>query len=90
MTLKESERNWLIYDKELCGIVSSILHWRSWLARLLQTFVVHTDHQGLQYFQTKQMLNSRQASWAEKLSEFDFTIHYKLGKEMGKPDALSR
>ena len=88
-TLKESQRNWPIHDKELWGIVSLILHWHSWLAGLPQPFVVHTDHQGLQYFQTKQRLNSRQASWAEKLSEFDFTIQYKPEKDMGKPDALS-
>ena len=28
-TLKESERNWPIHDKELWGIISSILHWHS-------------------------------------------------------------
>src|SRR4029077_7269269 len=50
----------------------------------------HTDHQGLQYFQTKQRLNARQARWQQDLAEFDFIIKYKPAVSMGKPDALSR
>ena len=60
-TLTSTQRNWPIHDKELWGIVSSLTHWRSWLAGLDQPFEVHTDHQGLKHFFTKQKLNSRQA-----------------------------
>ena len=59
-TLTDQQRNWPIHDKELWAIVSSLTKWRSWLSGLPQ-FVIHTDHQGLQYFQTKQKLNARQA-----------------------------
>ena len=51
---------------------------------------VYTDHQGLQYFNTKQKLNSRQASWYLHMSEFIYHIHYRPGFKMGKPDVLSR
>ena len=51
---------------------------------------VYTDHQGLQYFNTKQKLNSRQASWYLHMSEFRYNIHYRPGTKMGKPDGLSR
>jgi len=51
---------------------------------------VYTDHQGLQYFNTKQKVNSRQASWYLKMSEFIYQIHYRPGSKMGKPDGLSR
>ena len=51
---------------------------------------VYTDHQGLQYFNTKQKLNSRQASWYLKMSEFIYHIHYRPGSKMGKADGLSR
>jgi len=35
-------------------------------------------------------LNWRQARWSLYLSCFDFTLHHKPGRSMGKPDALSR
>jgi hypothetical protein len=37
-----------------------------------------------------QKLNRRQARWSLYLSRFDFTLHHKPGRSMGKPDALSR
>lgn len=81
--LDSTQRNWPIHDKELWAIVSALTHWRSWLAGLDNPFQVHTDHQGLQFFFTKQKLNSRQASWGQKLSEFNFTVQYKPGTHMG-------
>jgi hypothetical protein len=35
-------------------------------------------------------LNRRQARWAEFLSEFNFRIKYRPGKQGTKPDALTR
>jgi len=51
---------------------------------------VYTHHQGLQYFNTKQKLNSRQALWYLRMSEFFYAIHYRPGTKMGKADGLSR
>jgi len=39
---------------------------------------------------TAKQLNRRQARWSLYLSHFDFALHHKSGKSMGKPDALSR
>ena len=64
-TLNSVERNCPIHDKELWAIVSSLTHWRSWLAGIDNAFEVNTDHQGLQYFFTKQKLNSCQANWCK-------------------------
>ena len=50
----------------------------------------YTDHQGLQYFNIKQKLNSRHASWYLRMSEFIYHVHYRPGFKMGKPDGLSR
>ena len=36
------------------------------------------------------MLNRRQARWVQFLTRFDFKITYRLGKQQGKADALSR
>ena len=35
-------------------------------------------------------LNRRQARWSLYLARFDFLLHHRPGKSMGKPDALSR
>ena len=51
---------------------------------------IYTDHQGLQYFNTKQKLNSRQALWYLHMSEFIYSIHYRPGFKIGKLDRLSR
>ena len=87
-TLPTTQRNWPIHVKELFAIVDSLRKWREWLVGVVVN--VYTDHQGLQYFNTKQKLNSRQASWYLHMSEFRYNIHYRPGSKMGKPDALSR
>jgi len=38
---------------------------------------------------TAKQLNRRQARWSLYLSHFDFALHHKPRKSMGKPDALS-
>ena len=39
---------------------------------------------------TKKKLNERQVRWKHFLSQFDFKIEYRPGKEGGKPDVLTR
>ena len=87
-TLSAAQRNWPIHDNELFAIVDSFWKWRDWLVGVEGN--VYTDYQGLQYFNTKEKLNSRQASWYLHMSEFHYNIHYRPGTKMGKPDGLSR
>jgi len=87
-TLDATQRNWPIHDKELFAIVDSFRKWRDWLVGVPVN--VYTDYQGLQYFNTKQKLNSRQASWYLKMSEFIYHIYYQPGSKMGKEDGLFR
>jgi len=72
-TFPATQRNWPIHDKELFAIVDSFWKWRDWLVGVHVN--VYTDHQGLQYFNTKQKLNSCQVSWYLRMSEFFYTIH---------------
>jgi len=72
-TLDATQRNWPIHDKELFAIVDSFRKWRDWLVGVPVN--IYTDHQGLQYFNTKQNLNSQKASWSLKMSEFIYHIH---------------
>jgi hypothetical protein len=48
------------------------------------------DHQNLEYFMSAKQLNHGQAWWSLYLAHFDFLIHHRPGKSMGKPDALSQ
>src|SRR3979490_1402861 len=68
-------------------------HWRSgdtsWKGAQLK-FEIWTDHKNLEYFRTSKKLNRRQAQWSLYLSRFDFTLHHRPGRSMGKADALSR
>ena len=59
-TLSATQRKWLIHDKELFAIMECFRNWRDWLVGVKVN--VYSDYRGLQYFNTKQKLNSRQAS----------------------------
>jgi len=39
---------------------------------------------------TTKELNQRQARWMQELSQYNFKIEYRPGKEGGKPDTLTR
>ena len=64
--------------------------WRHFLEGSKLRFEVWTDHKNLEYFRTAKKLNRRQARWSLFLAHFDFVLHHRPGKSMGKPDALSQ
>jgi hypothetical protein len=53
-------------------------------------FTCCTNHKGITYFMNQQHLTGHQARWLGKISEFNFTVEYILGKEITVVDALSR
>ena len=71
-------------------IVNCFQKWRHFLMGAPEKIVVFTDHKNLAKFNTTQLLNRRQACWAEVLSQFNFKIFYSPGEKNGKADALSR
>ena len=85
-----AECNYEIYDKELLAIVRSFETWRSELQGSAFPIRVLTDHRNLEYFMTTKQLTRRQVRWSEFLSQFDFVIRFRPGKDGGKPDALTR
>ncbi|EEB89036.1 hypothetical protein MPER_12920 [Moniliophthora perniciosa FA553] len=89
-SLNAVERNYEIHDKEMLAIIRALETWRHFLEGSPHSFEVWTDHKNLEYFRKAQKLNRRQACWSLYLSRFDFTLHHKPGRSMGKPDALSR
>jgi|SRR5579859_7770505 len=84
------ELNYEIYDKEMLAIVDSLEHYRHLFEGLGQQITIYSDHHNLLWFTETKVYNRRQARWAEKLSKYDFVIHFRPGVQGGKPDALSR
>jgi len=89
-SLSPVQRNYEIHDKEMLVIVRSLEEWRHFLEGVQHPVEIWMDHKNLEYFWKSQNLNRRQARWSLYLSRFDFTLHHKPGRLMGRPDALSR
>ena len=89
-SLLEVEQNYKIHDKEMLAIIQAMEEWRHFLESSKLEFEVCTDHKNLEYFRTAKKLNQRQARWSLFLACFDFVLHHRPGKSMGKLDALSR
>jgi hypothetical protein len=87
--LKDTERNYDIHDKGLLAIVDSLQKWSTYCKSTQHPITILSDHKNLEYWQTKQDLNLRQARWGELLANYDFCIIYHPGKLAGKPDILS-
>jgi RNase H-like domain found in reverse transcriptase/Integrase zinc binding domain len=84
------ERNYEIHDKEMLAIVRALEEWRHFVEGAEHQVEIWTDHKNLEYFMTAKKLNRRQAHWSLLLARFDFVMHHRPGKTMGKSDALSR
>lgn len=84
-----AECNYEIHDKELLAIVKCLRQWSSEL-RSCKSFVVLTDHRNLTYFTKARGLTERQIRWSQDLSQYNFSIRYRPGKEGIQPDVLSR
>src|SRR5258707_4554077 len=89
-SFSNTEWNYQIHDKEMLAIMRALEEWRHFLEGSDQKFEIHTDHKNLSYFQEAHKLNCRQARWSLYLSRFDFILTHKPGRQMGRPDALSR
>ncbi|GLB45128.1 putative retrotransposable element tf2 155 kda protein type 1-like [Lyophyllum shimeji] len=89
-SLNAVERNYEIYDKEMLAIIRALEEWRHFLEGARHKVEIYMDHKNLEYFLTAKKLNRRQARWSLYLANFDFVLHHRPGRSMGKPDALSR
>ena len=86
----KSELNYEIHDKELLVIVKAFKQWKTYLEELKNPVQIYTDHKNLIYFMIIKVLNRQQVWWSEKLSNFNFKIHYQKESENVKADTLSQ
>ncbi|QRW19916.1 Retrotransposable element Tf2 protein [Rhizoctonia solani] len=85
-----AEANYDTHNKELLAIIKALEEWRIFLEATDKPIQVFTDHRNLEYWMQARTFNRRHARWHIFLSNFNFEIHYRPGKQSGKPDALSR
>jgi len=89
-SLSSVEQNYKIHDKEMLAIIRVLEEWRHFLEGATHPVEIWTDHKNLEYFMMAKKLNHCQARWSLHLARFDFLLHHRPRRTMGKPDALSR
>ena len=87
-TLRQNEKNYAVTELECLALVWGVKVYRTYL--LGTKFVVNTDHRALVWMNKFKDVNHRVTGWALSLSEYDFQISHRPGKNIGHADALSR
>jgi len=86
--LTKAEFNYTTTEQEMLGVVYDLHRWRCYLEGL--KFTVITDHNPNVYFETKTLLNRRQARWAEFLADFDCVVREIRPGRNNVADPVSR
>ncbi|GJR85751.1 putative reverse transcriptase domain-containing protein [Tanacetum coccineum] len=88
MNWKIHGKNYTTHDLELGVVVFALKIWRHYLYGTKS--IIYMDHKSLQHIFDQKELNMRQRRWIELFSDYDYEIHYHLGKANVVADALSR
>ena len=86
--LKTHEKNYPTHDLELAAVIFALKIWRHYLYS--EKFEVFSDHKSLKYLFSQKDLNLRQRRWMEFMEDYDFELHYHLGKANVMANALSQ
>ncbi len=88
MQLRGAQLRYSAQELEGLGLFESVRHFAFYLYG--RTFTVVTDHRSLESLMTAQQHNRRLYNWALKLTEFDFVVEYRKGRDNVVADCLSR
>jgi hypothetical protein len=72
--------NYSTYDKELYALVRVLPTWQHYLWS--KEFVIHSDHESLQYPKGQSNLNKLHAKWIEFIELFPYIIKHKKARIM--------
>ena len=87
-TLSKSQRNYCTTNRELLAVVQMIRHYRHYLYG--RKFLLRTDHSSLRWLLNYKDADGMLSRWLTRLSEYDFEIEYRPGKQHLNADGLSR
>lgn len=87
-TLNKNERNYSATEREALAVVYAVEKFEPYLGS--RPFTVVTDHASLKWFMNLENPTGRLARWGCRLSQFNFSIEHRKGKDNVIPDALSR
>lgn len=86
--LHEAETRYSVGEQELLAIKTALEVWRHYLHGCMVN--VFTDNRALEFIESQKELSGRQARWMEVMSQYNYKIHYRPGKDNQVADALSR
>ena len=86
-SLHKVEIKYHTYEKEALAIIIEIKTFKNYIYGT--KFTIVTDHKPLLWLKTADN-NARVQKWRIKLSDYEFDIVYKPGKQNANADALSR
>jgi transposase InsO family protein len=86
--LLPAEMNYSTSEQEALAIVFGMQQYEHYL--LSKPFTIVTDHHALVWFPGKKSTNKRLQRWSILMSQFDFKVQYRKGKDNANADALSR
>ena len=89
-TMQPAGCNYDIHNKELLTIIQAFTEWKRYTRGSPEPIRVLTNHKNLVTFVSTKGLSERQARWKWFLSQYNFKINYRPGKESRKPDAPTR
>ena len=86
--LSRTERKYCATRREMLALVWAARHFRPYLYG--KKFTLRTDHNSLKWLHNFKEPEGQVARWLEVLSEFDYTVVHRAGKQHTNADALSR
>jgi len=86
--LSKQQRAYCTTRLELLAILRFTREWRHYL--LGRHFTIRTDHNSLKWLANFKNAQGQLARWLEELSQYDYSIEHRPGKEHSNADGLSR
>lgn len=86
--MNKAQQNYSTIEKELLAIIYAVDQFRHYLVG--HEFILFTDHKPLIYLFNMKNASSKLVRWRLALSEYQFKIVYKQGRQNVVADALSR
>jgi hypothetical protein len=89
-TFNSTERKYLVYKKELCVLIKSVMKYDHFCKHLINTTIIHTDHKSLIHFLEFDRHEEIYEHWADKMRDLNIKIRYVSERRNKVADELSR